>query len=149
MYTVDASVWINSFDQREVGYDTSRRLLELLRDRAMPIFLPHLVLAEIAGAVSRTRKDAAQALAFTTAIGNLPNVTLVPLDGGLADQAAHLAAQYGLRGADAVYAAVALQAHCVLITLDNEHLTRLAGIVQTYTPTDALLNLTPPVQEEG
>jgi predicted nucleic acid-binding protein len=84
MYTIDASVWVNSFDQREVGHDTSRRVLELLRDQAVPIFLPHLVLAEVAGAVSRTRNDVAQSLAFATAISNLPNVTLIPLDDGLA-----------------------------------------------------------------
>ena len=143
MYTVDASVWVNSFDQREPGHEISRRVLERLRDQTVLVIMPHLVLAEVAGAVSRTRNNPAQALAFATAIGNLPNVTLVPLDASVAQQAAQLAAQYGLRGADAVYAAVALQAHCMLITLDNEHLTRLIGIVPTRRPVDALADLTP------
>lgn len=143
MYTVDASVWVNGFDQREPGHEVSRRVLEHLRDQTVLVVMPHLVLAEVAGAVSRTRNNPAQALAFATAIGNLPNVTLVPLDASVVQQAAQLAAQYGLRGADAVYAAVAAQAHCTLITLDNEHLTRLIGIVPTRRPIDALADLTP------
>jgi len=143
MYTVDASVWVNSFDQREPGHDISRRLLEQLRDHVVPVILPSLVLAEVAGAVSRTRNNPAQALAFASAIGQLPNLTLVPLDASVAHQATQLAAQHGLRGADSVYAAVAVQANCTLVTLDNEHLTRLIGIVPTHRPIHALALLTP------
>jgi hypothetical protein len=40
MYTVDASVWVNGFDQRESGYETSRQLLELLRAQPIPIMEP-------------------------------------------------------------------------------------------------------------
>ncbi len=147
MYTVDASMWVNSFDQREPGHEISRRVLERLRDQTVSVILPHLVLAEVAGAVSRTRNNPAQALAFATAIGHLPNVSLVPLDASVAQQAAQLAAQHGLRGADAVYAAVALQANCTLITLDNEHLMRLVGIVPTQRPIEAVANLTPALDE--
>ena len=55
MYTVDASVWVNGFDQREAGHGNSRQLLQVLRTRALPIILPNLVLAEVAGAISRAR----------------------------------------------------------------------------------------------
>jgi predicted nucleic acid-binding protein len=54
-----------------------------------------------------------------------------------------LAARHGLRGADAIYAAVAVQSGCTLISLDNEHLTRLVGIVSVLTPATALANQTP------
>jgi len=60
----------------------------------------------------------------------------------LEHQASALAAQQALRGADAVYAAVAVQYECALISLDNEHLTRLAGVVETRTPADLLTELT-------
>jgi ABC-type sulfate transport system permease subunit len=65
------------------------------------------VLAEVAGAISRTRQDPARAQAFATVLGQLPNVTVVPLDMVLGQQALELAAQHGLRGTDAVYEAVA------------------------------------------
>lgn len=142
MYTVDASVWVNGFDQRESGHETSRQVLELLRARTIPIIEPILVLAEVAGAISRTRQDPTRAEAFAITLGQLPTVTIVPLDDALGQQALALAAQHGLRGADAVYAAVTQQAGCTLISLDNEHLTRLAGLISVQTPEAALAELT-------
>jgi predicted nucleic acid-binding protein len=121
MYTVDASVWVNGFDQREAGHATSRQLLQALRTRALPIIVPNLVLAEVAGAISRTRNDPVRAEAFATTLGRLPNVTVVALDVALGDQARVLAAQYGLRGADAVYAAVAQQAVGPQWVLASQH----------------------------
>ena len=142
MYTVDASVWVNGFDQRESGHETSRQLLELLREQAIAIFEPMLVLAEVAGAISRTRQDPARAEAFALTLGQLPNVTILPLDEALGQQALALAAQHGLRGADAVYAAVAQQAGCTLISFDNEHLTtRLSSVISVQTPEAALTEL--------
>ncbi len=143
MYTVDASVWVNAFDQREQGHDTSREVLEVLRDRALPVFVPNLLLVEVAGAISRTRNNPAQAQDFAMNLLNLPNVAFVPLDEMLAIQALALAAQHRLRGADAVYATVAAQSGSTLISLDHEHLTRLVGIVPMRSPADALADLTP------
>jgi len=133
---------VNGFDRRVPGHATSRQLLDLLATRSIPIVVPNLVLAEVAGAISRTRNNTAQADAFAVLLGNLPNVTLVPLDNILIQQTQTLAARHALRGADAVYAAVALQANCTLISLDNEHLTRLTGVVRTCTPATALADLT-------
>jgi predicted nucleic acid-binding protein len=142
MYTIDASVWVNGFDQREPGHLISRQVLELLSQQSIPIIVPNLVLAEVAGAISRTRNNPAQAQMFAIALNNLPNVTVVPLDDMLAHQTFILAAQHGLRGADVVYASVAVQAGCRLITLDNEQLTRLVDIVTAQTPAEALTDLT-------
>ena len=77
-------------------------------------------------------------------MGRLPNVTVVPLDVALGDQAHVLAAQHGLRGADAVYAAVAQQAGCTLISLDHEHPSRPGSIVMVRTPAVVLAELVPP-----
>ena len=44
MYTVDASVWVNAFDQREPGHQVSRQFLEVLQSQALPIIVPNLVL---------------------------------------------------------------------------------------------------------
>ena len=103
--------------------------------------VPYLLLVEVAGAISRTRANPMQGHAFATAFENLPNVTFVALDSSLAQQAQRLAAQHGLRGADAVYAAVAVQARAVLLSLDNEHITRLRGVVEVRTPAEVLPDL--------
>jgi predicted nucleic acid-binding protein len=59
-------------------------------------------------------------------------------------QARALAAQYCLRGADAVYAAVVEQAGCALISLDHKHLTRLGNTVTVHTPATAVAESIPP-----
>lgn len=146
MYTVDASVWVNAFDQREPGHLVSRQFLEVLRDQALPIIVPNLVLVEVAGAISRTRQAPVQAQAFAIALSRLPYVTVRVLDEVCALHALTLAAQHGLRGADAVYAAVAHEVGSTLVTLDNEHLTRLINLITVCTPAVALAALTSPPQ---
>jgi len=141
MYTVDASVWVNAFDQREPGHETSRRFLQAVHAQALPVVVPNLLCVEVAGAISRTRGEPARAQEFATALAHLPNVTLLLLDEELAQQARDLAAQHGLRGADAVYAAVALHAECTLVSLDREHLTRLNTVVPACAPAAALAEI--------
>lgn len=142
MYTVDASVWVNGFDQREVGHEISRQFLDAIRLRNVPIIVPNLVLIEVAAAISRTRHNPVQAAAFANALGRLPHVELRALDEGRVLEAVTLAAEHALRGADAVYAAVAIEAGCKLVSLDGEHLTRLATVMPVLTPTTALATLT-------
>jgi predicted nucleic acid-binding protein len=144
MYTVDASVWVNAFDQREPGHLVSRQFLEVVRVQALPIIVPNVMLVEVAGAISRTRRAPAQAQAFATALRRLPHVTVRVLDEGCALHALTLAAQHGLHGADAVYAAVAREAGSTLVTLDNEHLTPLVNLMMVCTPAVVLAGLTPP-----
>lgn len=146
MYTIDASVWVNAFDQREPGHLVSRQFLEVLRGQALPIIVQNLVLVEVAGAISRTRRAPAQAQAFATALSRLPHVTVRVLDEVCALHALTLAAQHGLRGADAVYAAVAREAGSTLVPLDHQHLTQLLNLMTVSTPAVALAALTPPPQ---
>jgi predicted nucleic acid-binding protein len=143
MYTIDASVWINSSDTVEPGHDVSRQLLQELAARGLQLVLPTLVLPEVAGSVARTRNDTARGQSFAQGIAALPQLTLVPVDDALATEALALAATNRLRGADAVYAAVALRHGTTLVSLDREHLTRLSGILPVLTPADALAALPP------
>jgi predicted nucleic acid-binding protein len=138
VYTVDASVWVNAFDQLESGHLVSRQFLEMIRKQEFPIVVPNLVLAEVAGAIGRTRRTPAQAKKFAVALSRLPHVTVRILDEAGALHALTLAAEQGLRGADAVYAAVAQKAGSTLVTLDKEHLTRLANLLPVCTPAAAL-----------
>jgi predicted nucleic acid-binding protein len=142
MDTVDASVWVNGFDQREAGHATSRQLLAVLRTRALPIIVPNLVLAEVAGTISRTRNDPGGGLCddFRTAperdrggAGCRP-WSPGPGAGG----------PVRVAWGDAVYAAVAQQSGCTLISLDTEHLTRLGSIIMVRTPATVLADLVPP-----
>lgn len=115
-------------------------LIQRLRAGAIPIVVPSLLLAEVAGAISRARRDPIRARVFVATLRALPNLTLVPLDEELAQQAADLAGDHRLRGADAVYAAVAAQFGAMLVTLDEEQRARAGAIVATQSPTQALAN---------
>ena len=81
---------------------------------------------------------------FVVRLSRLPYLRFVPLTRSLALAAASLAADYRLRGADAVYVAVARQFGTTLVTLDDQQRTRAATSISTRTPTEALAELLPP-----
>lgn len=60
----------------------------------------------------------------------LPSLRLAILDAELAERAAGLAADRALRGADAVYVAVAARLGLPLVTLDPEQRRRADGVVE-------------------
>lgn len=138
VYTLDASVFLNAFNPAEPGHDDSEALMARLQASAVPVIVPSLVLPEVAGAIARIRGDERLAREFASELANLSHVLLVPLDLSLAEQAVELAAIYRLRGADAVYAAVARRFGAILVTRDREQAERLSGVLVTRSPKAAL-----------
>ncbi len=63
-----------------------------------------------------------------------PRLTVVPLDAGLGDRAAELAALLQLRGHDAVYVAVAQARGVPLVTWDQEVVARASTVVTVLQP---------------
>lgn len=141
MYTIDASVHISALNPTEGHSATSQAFLALVQRAQLPLFCPTLLPVEVAAAVVRALGDVHAAVALACMLRDLPNQTLVPLDTPLADRAIELAAGAGLRGADAVYAAVAQQYGTILVTLDRQQLERLPPTVRTARPADALRGL--------
>ncbi len=64
----------------------------------------------------------------------MPALTLIPVTDALADLAAALAADLRLKGADALYVAVALQRGISLTTWDEEQRIRGAQVIVTKLP---------------
>ena len=141
MYTLDASVWVNACDQRKAGHEQSRQLITLLREHDIAVVLPTLALPEIAGSVGRTRASVFGAT-YARSVMAQRNIELVNLSAGLARQAMLLAAAQQLRGADAVYAAVAQRRQTTLVSRDGEQLKRLATLLNVQTPEQVLASLT-------
>ncbi len=141
MFTVDASVHINALKATEDGSPESQAFLERLHSRPWPVLSPTLLLIEIAAAATRALGDVEQGLALAQAVRNLPGQIWIPLDELLADEAMHLAAELRLRGADAVYAAVARCYGTKLITRDRQQLERLRPVLPVLTPDEALTHL--------
>ena len=144
MFTIDTSVWVNADSPGEPGNAESRAFLDRVAAADVPVVVPTLLQVELAGVVSRNRRDPILGVDFADGVLALPFVNVVPLNDEIAVRATTLAAHQFLRGADAVYAAVAIEFGCDLVSLDNEHLTRLTGVVRTLTPAAALATLLPP-----
>ena len=138
MYTIDASVHVSALNPLEANSGSSREFLAQVQRGHIPLFCPTLLLVEVAAAVARAIDDARRATALVAELRGWPNLTLVLLDGALVDRAADLAATARLRGADAVYAAVAQQFGTTLVTLDRQQLERLPPVVKTSRPSDLL-----------
>ena len=132
------AVHVSALNPTEADSTTSQAFLARIRQHQVPLFCPTLLLIEVAAAVARVFDDADRATALAAALRGLPNQTLVPLDAALADRAIDLAARARLRGADAVYAAVAQQHGTTLVTLDHQQLDRLPPEVRTACPADVL-----------
>ena len=99
---------------------------------------PTLLLTEVAAAVARALDDTDRAIALVATLRGWSSQTLVLLDGALSDRAVQLAATMRLRGADAVYAAVAQRYGTMLVTLDRQQLERLPSVVRVLRPAEAL-----------
>lgn len=141
VYTVDASVFINSVNPFEPDHQDSRGLLDRLRLDSVPIHVPTLLIPEVAGAVARAWQDNELAKNFAGSLAQVHGLVLVPLDRTVAERAAEVAARHRLRGSDAVYAAVALGFGAVLVTRDREQRERLAEVLPTRYPHEALAEL--------
>ena len=135
---LDASVWVAALIKNDRHHAESASFLSRIMQNRRTAFVPVLVLAEVAGAIARQSRDTARAetgFRFLRAQGWL---SFQPLTESQGETAAAIAAQQFLRGADAVYAALARQLGTALVTWDSELLERAAAVVPTFTPADWL-----------
>jgi len=131
---VDASVWASYLLPADPFHHPSRQWLVPWLTQKHEVVGPVLLLVEVASAIARrTGRPRLGRRAIRTLRQN-PQVRLIDLDESLAVVAATLAVDLGIRGADAVYVAVAHRLSLPLVTWDQEQLTRGAAVVQTRTP---------------
>ncbi|PDW05124.1 type II toxin-antitoxin system VapC family toxin [Candidatus Viridilinea mediisalina] len=141
MYTLDANIFVRDASPSDPEHATCHALMAQLYQRNTAIIVPYLVLAEIAGALSRSFRDPIRARLEVELLRDLHHIQFVPLDATVTQDAAEIAADRALRGADAVYVAVARRYGCALVTLDREPRERAASVVRTLTPAEALAEL--------
>lgn len=135
-YTIDASIFVAAAHAPEVHHTASLEFLRQVEEQTANLFCPTLVLAECSAAIARQTDRPILAERTVLLIERLPNLLLVPLDIPLARRAAQIAIAQRLRGADAVYVAVAEVFNAALITWDAEMLQRGSAVVPTLTPTE-------------
>jgi len=135
---LDASVWVAALIKKEQHHAESALFLSRLVQDRRTAYVPVLVLAEVAGAIARQSRDAARAETGLRFLRTQGWLSIQPLTESQGETAAAIAAQQFLRGADAVYAALARQLGTALVTWDMELVERAAAVVPTFTPADWL-----------
>lgn len=133
MSIVDASVWVSYYNALDVNHTASLAWVPQQLANQTSLIGPTLVLPEVGGAIGR-RVNQVEAQNVVNNLKSWPLLILIGLDEPLALIAANLAIDLRLRGADAVYVAVAQQLNLPLVTWDREIINRTASIIQAHTP---------------
>ena len=133
---IDASVWISSLLTGDVNHTRTLTWLRRQIAATTSLFAPMLFLSEVSGGVVRRTGRPRLARRVLNDLLAAPTLRLVPVDEHLARSAADLAIELRLRGADALYVAVARDLGIPLVTWDREQRERAGAVVATFTPAD-------------
>jgi len=134
MIAVDASVWVSGFTLRDAFHDVSRSWLATQHAQNNLLAIPVICLAEVSGAIVRVTGFSEEGERVVDQIFAQSNLRILPVDHRLGLEAAQLAAQLRLRGADAVYVALARRLNIPLATWDQELLQRAGQVVTVQQP---------------
>lgn len=137
MIVVDASVWVSRFLPEDAFHQVSRTWLIDTTTAGAALIAPTIMLAEVSGSIARRTGSDQLGYQIVQQIRQLPTLQLIAVDDTLGQLAAQTASTYRLRGADAVYLAVAQRLQIPLVSWDREQLERAAALVTTYRPGEA------------
>jgi predicted nucleic acid-binding protein len=134
MVVVDASVWVSRLLAEDVNHRVSHRWLEQLFFREEWVAAPIILLAEVAGALTRRTGQVDIGRYAIHHLLQIPTLRLVPLTQELGLMAAQTAATLQIGGADATYVAVAHHMNASLVTWDKNVVSKAGKVMKVYTP---------------
>ena len=138
MFVVDASVWVSALVATDVNHEASHQWLLQATSDGQLVIAPALLLPELAGAVARRTGVPTLGLRAVGLVQRLPASRIVPIDFGLAQLGVWMAAEARLRGADAIYVALANRLGIPLVTWDLEQRHRGAVSAVVLSPHEAV-----------
>lgn len=106
------------------------------RSQGMQFVSPTLLIVEVAAAISRRTGASALGKQAAEALESLPDLRLVEMDHEVVKAAVQVGADLGVRGADALYIAIAKLLTLPFATLDNDQRTRADQMVETANIVD-------------
>ncbi|MCW5851652.1 MAG: type II toxin-antitoxin system VapC family toxin [Anaerolineae bacterium] len=134
MPVVDASVYVAYAYAKDIAHTQSQAWMTSAVATGQPLVAPTTFLAEVAGAISRNSGRPRLARSVVQQLLQAGLVSLMPVTEALAERAAEIAGDYKIKGADAVYVALAEHLGDELVTLDQEQLQRGGVVVTTRQP---------------
>jgi predicted nucleic acid-binding protein len=141
MIVLDASVWVSLLVADDANHPDSKQWIAGRLERQEAFVVPALFTVEVAGAVRRRSGSIEDAMRSIARLQRDPYFVVLDLDRDFSAMAAETAARLALRGADAVYVALARRLSLPLVTWDNEQRERSAGVIEALTPVEALARL--------
>ena len=136
MPVVDASVYVALIRSEEEAHEACWAWLNAAVSSGEEIIAPTLLVAEVGAAIARGVGQPTLAKRAVQQILSQAVIELLPVTCSLAERAAAIAIEHRIRGADAVYVALAEHSQDLLITLDRQQLERGAAAAATWCPVD-------------
>ncbi len=134
MPVVDASVYVAVAHEADRFHNRCFDWLEAEVRGGQSLVAPNLLLVEVAAAIRRLTGERRLADRVVTDLLETGVVELLPLTVERARQAAEVAATAGVRGADALYLALARELGEPLFTNDRQQLRRGAAVARVERP---------------
>jgi predicted nucleic acid-binding protein len=143
VYVVDASVWVSHFLSNDEHHLPSREWLTRIGRRRIGVAAPLILLAEVAGAISRRTADSVLAREYICRLEALPYTRLFRLDLDAGRRAATVAADLRVSGADAMYVSLGVELGMHLVTWDGQQRERARALMLVSTPRELLDQMLP------
>lgn len=134
MVVVDASVYVAMHQAADRHHSRCLEWFERCLSHRIPLAAPYLLVAEASGAVRRLTGDQTQASLLAEKLLSTSVIELFALDERRARMAAAVSAEAGVRGADAVYLALAQELRAALVTMDRQQLERGSPVARVERP---------------
>ena len=138
MIVIDTSAWIAGLVGGDIHHSDTIRFLHLMESRLIRFAVPAHFLAEIAGVLARTGEPDEIIEREIRSIETTRRFQIVPVTVGLGLLAAEIARVANIRGADAVFVALARGLDIPLITWDKQQRERGDAFCRTMTPVEAM-----------
>jgi predicted nucleic acid-binding protein len=134
MPIIDASVYVALANEADRYHDRCFTWFESCLGEQQTIAAPGLLLVEVAASIRRLTGSTQLARRVLSELQETELIELYPLTAVRSEAAADLAASTGVRGADAVYLALAMELDETLVTLDRQQLERGKGVTDVKKP---------------
>lgn len=130
----DASVFVSVLLPEDSHHASSRSWLRRHLLEGTVLAAPIFLLTEVGGAIARRTGEPDLGHRAVAQLQRLPVLRIVPVDRRLGLLATELAVDLRLRGADAVYVAVAAELEIPLVSWDDEQRERAAARISVRRP---------------